>query len=188
VPSREICDDGLDQDCDALIDCDDPDCAAAPACRPCPDRDLGSRLGRVATGTTVGAGNDVSSGCGSGSAEDMTFTWTAPFSGEFMFDTSGSSYDTVLAVRHSCTGPELVCDDDGGSGRTSLVRMWIAAGTTVLIVIDGFSSAEGSFELHISAIVSGEVQCGDGIDNDFDGDVDCADSDCATAPECAPRP
>ena len=26
------CEDGADNDCDALIDCDDPDCAAAPAC------------------------------------------------------------------------------------------------------------------------------------------------------------
>jgi len=30
----EICDDGLDNDCDGLVDAADPDCAVAPAC-PC---------------------------------------------------------------------------------------------------------------------------------------------------------
>jgi len=29
--------------------------------------------------------------------------------------------------------------------------------------------------------------CSDGIDNDGDGKIDCADSDCANAPECRPR-
>ena len=33
-----------------------------------------------------------------------------------------------------------------------------------------------------------ENDCGDGVDNDGDGLVDCADPDCATAPRCAPRP
>src|SRR5438876_2084675 len=33
----------------------------------------------------------------------------------------------------------------------------------------------------------GPEQCGDGIDNDGDGLVDCADPDCANAPECRPH-
>jgi hypothetical protein len=31
-PSPEICDDGVDNDCDTDIDCDDSDCASDPAC------------------------------------------------------------------------------------------------------------------------------------------------------------
>jgi hypothetical protein len=30
----------------------------------------------------------------------------------------------------------------------------------------------------------GIVNCADGFDNDFDGDIDCADSDCASLPLC----
>ncbi|RLG24161.1 hypothetical protein DRN85_08100 [Methanosarcinales archaeon] len=32
TPPAEVCDDGWDNDCDTLIDCEDPDCAGDPAC------------------------------------------------------------------------------------------------------------------------------------------------------------
>jgi hypothetical protein len=32
VPSTELCGDGIDNDCDDLRDCNDPNCAAAPSC------------------------------------------------------------------------------------------------------------------------------------------------------------
>jgi hypothetical protein len=34
VPTPEVCDDGIDNDCDELADCSDPDCATAPSCNP----------------------------------------------------------------------------------------------------------------------------------------------------------
>ncbi len=36
VPAPEVCGNGIDDDCDGLVDCADPDCAAAPACIPAP--------------------------------------------------------------------------------------------------------------------------------------------------------
>ncbi|RMH21728.1 MAG: hypothetical protein D6696_05150 [Acidobacteria bacterium] len=33
VPSPEVCTDGQDNDCDGLVDCDDADCSADPACQ-----------------------------------------------------------------------------------------------------------------------------------------------------------
>lgn len=33
------CSDALDNDCDGLVDCGDPDCGASPACQACPDVD-----------------------------------------------------------------------------------------------------------------------------------------------------
>jgi hypothetical protein len=35
LPSRETCDDGMDNDCDGRLDCADPDCMGTAACRPC---------------------------------------------------------------------------------------------------------------------------------------------------------
>src|SRR6185295_11562292 len=36
TPTAEICTDGVDNDCDQLVDCADPNCAASPACAPPP--------------------------------------------------------------------------------------------------------------------------------------------------------
>ncbi len=35
TPKPEVCNDGVDNDCDGKIDCDDPDCASAPNCQKC---------------------------------------------------------------------------------------------------------------------------------------------------------
>jgi len=37
IPVVETCDDGLDNDCDGLVDCFDPDCSQDPACGPSTD-------------------------------------------------------------------------------------------------------------------------------------------------------
>ena len=42
VPSAERCDDGADQDCDGLVDCADPDCAASAPCVPVRAEDCGN--------------------------------------------------------------------------------------------------------------------------------------------------
>jgi hypothetical protein len=34
VPAPELCSGGIDEDCDALVDCADPDCAGQPSCPP----------------------------------------------------------------------------------------------------------------------------------------------------------
>lgn len=186
--ARERCAEPGDEDCNGLADCADSTCVGAPECAMgCPDRDLGSRVGReLATGTTVGAGNDSSGTCRSGSAPELAFRWVAPASGRFVIDTNGSGYDTVLYVRAgSCAGLELACDDDGGDGFQSRVTVTVARGDTLILFVDGFGSASGAFTLSIEAEATPrEVVCNDGIDNDGDGRIDCADPDCAGTPDC----
>ncbi len=42
MPSPEDCGNGLDDDCDGAVDCDDSDCAGDPSCAPmCVPRELG---------------------------------------------------------------------------------------------------------------------------------------------------
>lgn len=57
VPETELCNDGIDNDCDSYTDCDDEDdCSTSTACQECPDpfepndsRDLATDLGSFAT-------------------------------------------------------------------------------------------------------------------------------------------
>jgi hypothetical protein len=181
IPEAD-CTDGLDDDFDGDIDCYDGDCAAAPECvGACGDGDLGSATGAsVASGTTTGEGDDSTPSCGSSTAEDVLYVWTAPASDTYTFTTLGSSYDTVLTVSDgSCASPsELDCNDDT-SGTTSEVSATLVAGDIVYIDVDGYSTRSGSYILNIYA--STESDCADGTDDDGDGAADCDDTDCATS-------
>ena len=185
--AAETCSGGVDDDCDALADCADMDCAVAMECMSpgCPDRDVGSTLGELARGVLDGASATSAGSCGNSVGPDLAFRWVAPTSGVYAFDTVGSMFDTVLHVHAgSCTGPELGCDDDmGAPGGASIVRLPLAAGDAVVVFVDGFGGAVGRFVLNVT-LESGAEICTNGIDDDRDMLIDCLDPDCAGAPTC----
>ncbi len=193
VCTEEICDDNQDEDLDGLIDCADPDCAIDYDCQvSCVDMsndDLGSALGNaVATGSNIGMLDDQQGDCTLGeNGEDVTFWWTAPLTGTFTFDTTNSTYDTVLYIQEDCLTDEQMCNDDvdfDGGDISSSVEVDLEAGDSVLVVIDGYDEfAFGDYTLDVT--LSSEVDCTDGQDEDGDGAIDCADVDCAADPTCA---
>jgi len=81
------------------------------------------------------------------------WAWTSPSSGTVSVFTSGSSFDTILAVY---TGSavfaltRIASDDDGGAGSASLLTFPATAGTTYRILVDGYGGATGSIALGIS--------------------------------------
>jgi len=118
---------------------------------PCPMQDLGSAVPQTVNGDTTGFDNNFEPiVCGSNGGPEMTYSFTAPASGTYIFDTIGTSWDTILHVRNgSCGGAEIACNDDS-SGVQSEVTLSLTAGQTVVIMVDGFSnSAEGPFTLHV---------------------------------------
>lgn len=116
----------------------------------CGTTDLGSSVGSaIATGNTCGRANGVNSTCGSSNASDQSYTWTAPFTGTFMFSTAGSSYNTVLQLHNLATGASLGCNDDASGTYQSLVSVALSAGQRVRITVDGFSTNCGNFTLSI---------------------------------------
>ncbi len=157
APSNEaVCDDRVDEDGDAALDCDDDDCDVAGPCAPvCAERDLGNAVGpAVATGSNEGEDTDFSVTCARlPGAADVSFEWTAPTSGRFRIDTAGSSYDTILAV-YSGACPrgrdQLACTDDS-EGLQSAVDIDTEAGAIYTIVVSGFDGRTGEFLLNIAA-------------------------------------
>ncbi len=154
VALGEECDDGNDIDDDLCSNI----CEFGAGRPPCADGDLGSAVGAgVISGTTVGAGSDLTSTCGASAASpELAYVWTAPSAGSFRFDTIGSTYDTVLYARNlgpsgvDCGGADLACNDDS-SGVQSVINVSVTAGQRLLVVVDGYSSGStGNFVLNIS--------------------------------------
>jgi hypothetical protein len=157
----------LDCDGDALTGCEAPlgtdncgacgvTCAAQQfctktfSCAACTPIDLGSTVPRTVTGTTVGKSDLFNCSCGYGNAPDVQYSFRAPAAGSYTFDTIGSSFDTVLEIRDGgCGGLPLACNDNGGTGGTSKVVLTLAADQVVVIIIDGRSSSQGSYTLHV---------------------------------------
>ena len=110
--------------------------------------------------------------------------FVAPAAGTWVFDTLGSAYDTVLYALDACGGAELACNDDFGGGRESEVRLALAAGQAVFLTVDGYGVRNGAWSLNATLLPAVEAACFDGIDEDLDGALDCADSDCAASAGC----
>lgn len=113
--------------------------------------DLGGALGTpVVAGTTLGSSKDFTATCvEDSSAKDVSYTWTAPWSSTFVFDSMGSAFDTVLEIRRPDDLVSLGCNNDSDGTPQSRVTLSLSAGQTVLIVLDGHFTDWGEYQLNI---------------------------------------
>ena len=123
----------------------------------CPADDLGMAIPGAFEGSTEIQENELMGTCGGAGAPDIAFTFTAPETGPYTFDTFGSAYDTVLYILDGvCQGEELACDDDGLGGGDSVVSVNLVADQQVTVVVDGFGLFGDDFEVHVG---SGQIAC-----------------------------
>lgn len=116
---------------------------------------LGEREGRL-TGSNeaaTGEGGEPDHANRSGTRQSVWYRFTAPTGvvGNLEFDTSGSDFDTVIAVYTGTAVNALTAvasDDDSGPGTTSAVSFGVTAGTTYHLAVDGFGSQEGKLTLN----------------------------------------
>ena len=100
------------------------------------------------TPTTCGNG-------GAGQGPDVFFLFQPTCSGNAIFDTFGSAFDTVLSVHSACPGVlggnSILCNDDANfaapNNRASLVTFNFTAGETYYIRVSGYNGAKGQFTL-----------------------------------------
>lgn len=123
---------------------------------PAPERPTLDDFADAENLTSLGGTNGVSSCAtkeagepshGPGSGASIWYRWTAPAAGTLTLNTSGSSFDTVLAVYTGSSVGSLTRwaqDDDSGGGTASRVSLPVTAGTTYSIAIDGYNGATGS--------------------------------------------
>ena len=197
----EDCDDGIDNDGDGLVDCEDPDCALDPSCGEVVGCEPigGIDCGGTVSSTTVGADDNWQDYCGAGmdgwSGGESIWTFQADQDGPVEVAAFGFGWDLDLTVL------EGVLTDDGEIGcapENCVATSWsppekpgeftefeAQANRVYFIVLDGWAGQSGEFELQVQCAIGGiETDCGDGLDNDGDGRVDCDDDDCFGSPDC----
>ncbi len=187
--AAENCTNGVDDDGDGQIDCDDPDCSLDPACQPnacsaaatvsCGDQVSGdTRNGTLAfadysciefteVGPEVGyelfapAGTRITADLTHGPGSDLDL---------LLLPASGQSCDPMACIDASMevNPPEQIVFDMPAGGAYLVVETYENPTTFDLTV-----TCEGVFE-----------DCTNGADDDGDGDVDCLDADCEDDPAC----
>jgi uncharacterized repeat protein (TIGR01451 family)/uncharacterized delta-60 repeat protein len=105
-------------------------------------------------GTTVGATSELGEPvhAGTGGGKSIWYRWTSPINGAMIFNTEGSSFDTVLAVYtgNSVSDLSLVAANDDVNfplDLTSLVTFPVTFGTVYYIAVDGSAGNTGTVKL-----------------------------------------
>lgn len=105
------------------------------------------------TGTTIGATADMAQSCGLGDNLDVWYSFIAPISGLWYFDTITSIlFDTTLAIYSSCGGAQLACNDDidgANSNFWSAIALTMGAGQSVRIRVSANTADSDVFRLNI---------------------------------------
>lgn len=125
-----------------------------------PFGDAFARRGRIEAPSGLGIGSNVDATEDPGEpfhaskegGSSIWLTWRAPASGVATFETTGSNFDTLLAVYRGTTVASLgantvVSDDDSGGFFTSRVVFNAVAGVDYEIAVDGFAGAWGDVVL-----------------------------------------
>jgi hypothetical protein len=197
-PGKEICDNGIDDNGDKLVDCSDPQCKSFPACLSAActaDVDFGliASSGAAVTRTMSTAGAVASYGtCAppGGVARVASFSLAATADLKLDFSQGKGAAHVVAVFRagvgQACDQNLVDCLRVGQDATASHTFNGLAAGS-YWIVVQSFTGTTGSttVTLSTSKTTSPEI-CNNGIDDDGDGAIDCADLDCANAPNCRP--
>jgi hypothetical protein len=152
----ESCDSGYDDDGDGLVDCADPDCAAAASCQTpatcvqawsltCGSTDSASTLSPSATNavTTYGCSSWNESG------PEYTYEFVAPGNQNVevsLSNLNGTDLDIFVLDNSSGSCNEGNCADQGNV----LASFSSVAGQTYYFVVDGYQGAAGSFDISVA--------------------------------------
>ncbi len=199
-PGTEICDNGIDDNGDGLVDCSDPQCKSFPACLSAAcraDVDFGAVASSGASVTrtfsTVGATASYST-CAppGGVARVASFSLAAAADVKLDFEQGKGSAHVVAVFRAGVGQPCdvqsnlvycLAADQDPTASYTFSA---LPAGN-YWIVVQSFTGTTGSTTVTLSTgrTTTPEI-CNNGIDDDGNGLIDCADLACVNAPNCHP--
>jgi cysteine-rich repeat protein len=212
TPQSEICDNGMDDDMDGLVDCADMDCDSDPACAPvCGNGVVEPTSGEECDIDDFGGETCQSRGYASGTLT-CTPSCTIDDGGCTPFDCG----DGILSPGEECDDgnntdgdgcssdctiepPPEICEDRVDNDGDGLVDCADPDCASDPFCLCGNGIIEGNEECDDGNNTDGDgcsssctlespqsEICDNGMDDDMDGLVDCLDSDCANDPACGP--
>ncbi len=186
-PPEVDCANGLDDDSDGDIDCDDANCFTDDACSCVVERAVSCDF-LIGTSNQFDRNTVDTWGCSARptTGADVTYELTAPVSGPIQLDLQQLDADFDLFVSEDLGGrcDSNTCDASNNQGLADEQIVFDAvAGTTYAVVVDGYDGAVGSFQLRITC-PEPEADCANGDDDDGDGLTDCDDADCIGSDAC----
>jgi len=107
--------------------------------------------------------------------------------------TGGEIKNIQVSGKGNYTACGIVPQNTGAGGEIEIICDVIGDPMgSVDVTFDDYAGLEQKVEVSGGSPITpmspgGETICADGLDNDFDGYIDCLDSDCAGKPECEPQ-
>jgi hypothetical protein len=136
-------------------------------------------------GMFQGLSDDYNSGCFSEQNVDQIWEFTPTESGTYFVSLNEFTYEANLYAKTECTlsATPILCSEAKGSDDASLLINLIQNDSLFLFAEkkNQIFSTNITYEynLQIMKLLTNEINnCGDGLDNDLDGEGDCSDSDC----------
>lgn len=151
-PAEADCDDGVDDDSDGDIDCNDSDCANYPVCSCVVDGVVG--CDNTITGDNFGGGETVQQfGCANfpTSGPEAVYTFVPNEDGPVTITLSNMTADLDLFVTTESSGscePNQCLELAATAGNETLT-FDATAGETYAVVADGYQGAESAFTLSV---------------------------------------
>lgn len=158
-----LCSDGVSNDGDRFVDCDDYDCSRNPNVTVCESCSDAIDLAVEGTATDRGwswrgfltADTGSESGTCGGAGNELLFAFTPSESGDYVATTSGG-IDTVVYARRTCNdqATEIACNDDhNDSVQSTMTLEDLVAGETYYLFADTFAeNVSGPMGFDVSVV------------------------------------
>ena len=161
---KEVCNNGADEDEDGLVDCADGDCAGFSYCQPQICGDGKVEGGEVCDGLQLGGKDCAALGFEGGKlACKVDCTW----------DVSSCAKSSIWVCGDGVRNMDEACDGSVPAGEDCKSMGFV----------DGKLGCKSDCTIDSSKCIGPEV-CGNGLDDDKDGAIDCSDMNCMAEMSC----
>ncbi len=209
---RESCTDGVDNDSDGLIDCNDSDCAVActreVSCTNGIDDDHDGKIDCADPDCSASCTHETSCSNGIDDDHDGLVDCKDPDCGASCatkegncFDNIDDDHDGLVDCNHpdcigQCTGHEANCSDGIDDDKDTFIDcadpdclpLAVCGGHEITCDNGLDDDKDGLVDCQdpdCPSCATTETHCNNGFDDDLDGLADCLDPDCALDPSCA---